>query len=139
MVDAEVVLARLAALRTNLTRLQKCIEPGRAAFVADEDLYLKAERCLQLALQAMLDIGTHIIASEGLARPAAYEEVVPELGRAGMLSAPLVERLRGAAGMRNILVHDYLRLDYERLFDTIHDGIPDLEEFAQEIAQLLEA
>ena len=138
MVDAEIVLARLAALRTNLNRLQKCIEPGRETFVAEEDLYLKAERCLQLALQAMLDIGTHVIASEGLERPAAYEDVLPGLGRAGILSAALVERLHGAAGMRNILVHDYLRLDYGRLFNTIRDGIPDLEQFAKEIAGLLE-
>ena len=138
MVDPEVVASRLAVLRTNLRRLQSIIEQGRDTFVSDEDVHLKAERCLQLALQSMLDIGTHLIASDGLARPSKYEDVVPELGRAGVLSAPIVQRLEGAAGVRNILVHDYVRVDHERLFETIREGIPDLESFAREISVLLE-
>ena len=138
MVDAEVVISRLAVLRDNLRRLQEIVDRGQEAFVSDEDLYLKAERCLQLALQSMLDIGMHIIASEDLGRPATYEEVVPELGRAGVLSEPLVERLRGSAGLRNILVHDYVRIDHDRLFELLRDGIPDLESFVKQIALLLE-
>jgi len=138
LVDAEIVVARLAVLRSNLRRLQEIIGHGREAFVLNEDLHLKAERCLQLALQAMLDIGTHVIASEGLERPSGYEGVVPELGKAGYLSGQLVERLQGAAGMRNILVHDYVRLDYERLLDTVSEGIPDPESFAKEIGALLD-
>lgn len=114
MVDREVVFHRLAALRTNARRLRVALDSGRQRFVADEDVYLKAERSLQLAIQAILDIGTHIIADEGLNRPAGYEDIVPELGRAAILPPVLVERLAGLAGLRNILVHDYLEVDHGR-------------------------
>ena len=50
MVDAEIVLARLAALRTNLNRLQKCIEPGRETFVAEEDRH---GRCRPISASAI--------------------------------------------------------------------------------------
>ena len=106
---------------------------GRERFVSDEDLHLKAERCLQLAIQAILDLGAHVIADRGLDRPGTYEEVVPELGRAGILPADLVERLSGIAGLRNILVHDYLAVDHERMFDDLKGGLGDFEDFARAI------
>jgi uncharacterized protein YutE (UPF0331/DUF86 family) len=136
MVDRDVVYQRLATLRLNARRLEVALAAGRERFSSDENLYLMAERCLQLAIQAMLDIGTHIIADQGLNRPAGYEEVVPELGRAGILPAELVERLSGIAGLRNILVHDYLTVDHERMFDDLTSGLGDFEEFARAIEAL---
>lgn len=85
MVDEAVVRDRIATLRLNAHRLARIVETGRERFVAEEDLYLKAERCLQLCFQAILDIGTHILASETLERPAGYEDVVPALGHAQIL------------------------------------------------------
>ena len=133
MVDRDVVFQRLAALRLNARRLEGSLAEGRDRFLADENVQLIAERCLQLAIQAILDIGTHIIADQGLNRPAGYEDIVPELGRAGILPAVLVERLSGIAGLRNILVHDYLAVDHGRLFDDLTTGLGDLEEFARAI------
>lgn len=137
MVDRDVVFQRLSALRLNARRLAGAHAEGRERFVSDEDLYLKAERCLQLAIQAMLDIGTHIIADQGLNRPAGYEDVVPELGRAGILPAELVGRLSGTAGLRNILVHDYLAVDHGRMFDDLTTGLRDFEEFARAIEAMV--
>ncbi len=139
MVDREVVFHRLAALRENARRLRAAIETGRERFTTDEDVFLKAERCLQLAIQAVLDIGTHLIADRGLSRPTRYEDVVPELGRAGIVPAALVERLAGAAGLRNILVHDYLTVDHGRLFDELTSGLADFDDFARTIAAFLDS
>ncbi len=137
MVDREVIVARLELLRLNVRRLRDVLAAGREAFLAEEDLFLKAERCLQVALQAMLDIGNHLIASEGLARPHGYEDIVPSLARAGLIDAALAKQLRGAAGMRNILVHAYLRIDHELIFTELERDLPSLEEFARQIAALL--
>lgn len=137
MVDEAVVRDRLGTLRTNTRRLEGIVEAGRDRFVRDEDLFLKAERCLQLCLQAILDIGTHILAAETLDRPAGYEDVIPALGRAEMLAPGLVERLAGAAGLRNILVHDYLRIDLGLLFDHLTSGLGDFADFAAAVEQRL--
>lgn len=133
MTDEVVVSDRLSTLRTNARRLATAVKAGRDRFVAEENLYLKAERCLQLCLQAILDIGTHIIAAESLGRPAGYEDVVPALGGAGIIAPDLVERLAGIAGLRNILVHDYLTVDHGTLFDDLSGGLPDFEAFAKAI------
>lgn len=133
MVDRDVVFDRLASLRLNARRLKTALGRGREQLVDDEDVYLKAERCLQIAIQAILDIGTHLVADRGLKRPAGYEEVVPELGRAGVLRAALVDRLAGLAGLRDILVHDYLAVNHGRMFDDLTAGLGDFEAFAAAI------
>ena len=69
----------------------------------------------------------------GLTEPAGYEGVIPELGSAAILPANLVERLSGIAGLRNILVHDYLAVDHGRLFDDLSAGQGDFEAFARAI------
>lgn len=137
MVDREIVAHRVAALRLNARRLAEIVSRGRDRFSTDEDLYLKAERCLQLAIQSMLDIGTHIIADQGLAVPTGYEQVIPELGRAGILPAELVERLAGVAGLRNILVHEYLEVDHGRMFDELRGGLEDFEGFAVAVTEFV--
>lgn len=137
MVDETVVRDRLATLRTNVRRLAAITAAGKERFIADEDLHLKGERCLHLCLQAILDVGTHIVAAETLERPAGYEEVVPALARAGVLGRDLADRLRGVAGLRNILVHDYLKVDHGLLFANVEAGLSDFEAFAAAIDTFL--
>ena len=137
MVDESVVRDRLGALRLNAYRLAGIVQAGRERFIVEEDLFLKAERCLHLCIQAILDIGTHVLAAETLERPAGYEGVVPALGSARILTAELVARLGGIAGLRNILVHDYLAVNHGLLFDDIVSGLPDLEDFASSIEEFL--
>jgi uncharacterized protein YutE (UPF0331/DUF86 family) len=137
LVDEAVVRARLGTLRQNTRRLQSVIGAGRPQFVQDENLFLKGERCLQLCIQAILDIGTHVVAAETLERPAGYEDVVPALGRAGILQSGLVDRLVGIAGLRNILVHDYLAIDLGLLYDNVERGLRDFAEFATAIEEFL--
>jgi len=57
MVDRDVVFQRLSALRLNARRLARAHAEGRERFVSDEDLCLRAERCLALAIRAMLSSG----------------------------------------------------------------------------------
>ena len=71
--------------------------------------------------------------NRGLDRPAGYQDVVPQLGRAGVLPADLVERLSGMAGPRNILVDDYLVADHGRMFDDLTAGLSDFEDFARAV------
>jgi uncharacterized protein YutE (UPF0331/DUF86 family) len=52
------------------------------------------------------------------------------LERAGDLSPELAERLRGWAGLRNILVHEYLDIDHAVAHHAIQAELLDLEEFA---------
>lgn len=125
MIDAEVVRRRLGRLQRCLRRLER-LTPG----LSDDDALDIAERNLQVAIQACIDIASHVLASNGESVPDTYGELFTALSRLGWLPPELASRLRRAVGMRNVLVHDYLDIDPVRLSDSL-THLDDLRAFGQ--------
>jgi hypothetical protein len=82
-----------------------------------EKSYRGIERLVQLIIQALLDLGLMVVAALGLRRPRAYSEVGYILWEQGVLSRHDAEMLRSMAGLRNVLVHAYARVDRGRIFE----------------------
>lgn len=135
-----------SALRARFERLEQCARWVREALAGvDEQAYLKdlllqaaIERNLQIISQIVLDVGTHIIAEQGWEGPEIYEEVVEILGRHGAISQSLARRLRGMAGFRNVLVHEYLKVDPRIVYEVATQRLDDYLQFAREIAEWME-
>lgn len=62
---------------------------------------------LQVSIQAMLDIGSGIIAASGEKTPASYGDTAKILGEMKIISREEVELMRRIIGFRNIVVHGY--------------------------------
>lgn len=97
------------------------------------------ERTLQLAVEACLDIGQHIIALEGLRVPADNKDVFVILGEESIVPSPLLPALVAMAKFRNLIVHDYARIDDSVVFGILRRQLGDLNAFAQAVAAYLEA
>lgn len=138
MVDRKVVLRRIELIRQYASFLAELVKVPEHEFADNPDVYLKAERCVQLAIQAMLDIGSHIISDQQLERPARYDNVFSILAANQVIANDLATRLRGLAGLRNILVHGYLEVDRRRLRELMVDGLPQFEEYARQIVEFLD-
>ena len=132
-----VVLARLAHLGDIVQQLDRL----RALSPEDREdpLYrLAAERGVHVALEAVFDIGHHVLAGRGHPVPATYREVVPALVAHGILPAEYEARLAGMAGMRNILVHDYVDVDIARVWAVLDERLDDLQSVQAAFAALPE-
>jgi uncharacterized protein YutE (UPF0331/DUF86 family) len=114
-VDREVVGARLTILEENLRLLGQFAQ-------------------LDLPIEAVFDIGTHLISALALARPLAYGEILPALAEAGVISQETLEELTNLAGFRNLLVHEYVRLDRSRVHAFLTTHLTGLRRFAADIA-----
>ena len=97
-----------------------------------------AERQFQLAIQATIDIGEHILAELMTEPPTDYGDVFVKLGEAGVLSSDFADKLVGMARFRNILVHVYLELDLEKLHTFLQEDLDDFEEFARCVTEFIE-
>jgi uncharacterized protein YutE (UPF0331/DUF86 family) len=113
-----------------LTRLRAFRDVTREEFVAEPSLHDLAERYLHLAVEAGLDLANHWIAGAGLPTPDANRDTFTTLERAGELAPDLAERLRGWAGFRNILVHEYLAIDHGVAYRAIVDELGELDALA---------
>lgn len=72
-----------------------------------------------MAIQAAIDIAVHIVAEETGATPETYGQAFEMLGESGILDGDLAGDLRRAAGLRNVLVHGYLDVDPEQVWDHL--------------------
>lgn len=131
MVDREIFSRRLDGLHGYLARLKAFREASQEEFVREPALHDLAERYLHLAVEACLDLASHWIAERGLATPDSNRDTFTVLERAGELAPVAAERLRGWAGFRNVLVHDYLEIDHAIAYRAIRDELGDLDSFAR--------
>jgi uncharacterized protein YutE (UPF0331/DUF86 family) len=130
MVDPEIFSRRLESLHGYLQKLRAFRSAQEAEFVREPALHDLAERYLHLAVEACLDVANHWIAEKALPTPDSNRDTFSVLENAGELAPALAERLRGWAGFRNVLVHEYLAIDHGIAYRAIRDELADLESFA---------
>lgn len=80
-------------------------------YVSSRDNMDIAERNIQVAIEACLDIGKIIIANQDLAEPSDNKGIFSVLAGAGIITKESLSFLMPMAGTRNILVHGYDRID----------------------------
>lgn len=123
----DAVRERLLKLEEIVSRLKE-LRPGAASDVLHE---WATERGLQLGAETIFDIGNHILSSHFGVSAGDYEEVIPQLVVHGVIEPSLRDRLKGLGGFRNILVHDYLRIDPTRVADFLARAPKDFSDFAR--------
>jgi uncharacterized protein YutE (UPF0331/DUF86 family) len=138
MVDAEVVARRLLVLNDALTQLA-----GRAAAISGNtlrtDALLRAavERWIQVAIDSCVDLAYHVIADNGWTPAESARAAFLRLAEHNVIDAELAARLGLAAGLRNILVHEYAEVDLEILAGAARTGIDDLRQLGAKVGLLL--
>jgi uncharacterized protein YutE (UPF0331/DUF86 family) len=110
-VKPPIVKARIRKVEECVVDLEGIRKLPARAFFENRSVRAAAERLLQVAIQSVLDIGSHIIAERGFREAAGYAEIIDILGQEGVIPKRFAARIRGMAGLRNILVHDYLEVD----------------------------
>jgi uncharacterized protein YutE (UPF0331/DUF86 family) len=127
---------RLDELSERLARLQPLRDKTRADF--DRDPYLRdiVERNLEIAAQCCIDISHRIISLENARKPVDYYDAILRLSELDVLPADFARHLAPLAGFRNILVHEYLSLDWDQVYSHLRE-LGDLERFAAFIRRWL--
>lgn len=136
--DASVVRRHLLALDQALQTLRK--HQGRPvdALQSDREERWVVERGLQLCIQNVLDVATHLAASAGRDVPD-YATAIDQLADLGVLSGDFAARLRPVAGFRNVIVHGYLDVDLQIVHRLLNERLDDFAEFARRVSRYLDA
>jgi uncharacterized protein YutE (UPF0331/DUF86 family) len=137
MVSTEVVLARLKALNEYLALLDAKRHLSLAELTADLDTYHATLHRLQLASQAAIDIASHILAADFSRQADRYHDVIITLGYEGVLPLDFAQRFASITGFRNVLIHEYLTVDPNRVYAALQTGLDDVRAFAGYITDYL--
>jgi uncharacterized protein YutE (UPF0331/DUF86 family)/predicted nucleotidyltransferase len=116
-------------LNERLARLETLKNRSRREF--DEDPFLRdiVERNLEVAVQCCLDICHRIVATEKARKPVDYYETILLMGELGVIPGDFSRKLAPLAGFRNILVHEYLSINWDFVYDNLQK-LDDLARFA---------
>jgi uncharacterized protein YutE (UPF0331/DUF86 family) len=95
-------------------------------FLADRRNIWSAESCLRRALEALLDLGRHILAKAYGQGVTEYKQIAEELERREILSPEDAALLRTLAGYRNRLVHFYHEITPEELYEICSNELNDI-------------
>ncbi len=128
-------LKQLKELIKQAEKYKKMVDKKR--FLTDQMAQDAVCRVLQLTIEAGLTIGEMIIAENNLRRPEKNDDIFDILAEGKIYSRSFAEELWGVGGFRNILVHSYVNLNLDMVYDNLEKGIPTFKKYAQYIAKFL--
>lgn len=134
-IDKELVQRHLKQLRESVQILRGLGQTEREKFISDYHIYGLAERYLQLAIEACLQICGVLIASFGLRRPEGYHELLSIVASQHIIPQVMAYRLEILTNLRDTLVHDPGTLNHDLLYDHIQQRLDDLEAFADTVEE----
>jgi uncharacterized protein YutE (UPF0331/DUF86 family) len=137
MIDTPLVIKKLAFI-------EECIRELRSlARLDDFDCDIREQRfvlhTLQLALQAMLDVASHIVSDHRLGEPQSNRDLFSLLARSKWIPREHLPTLQSMAGLRNILVHGYLAVDSRIVREIVEHRLDDRLVFSQSIRKRAKA
>lgn len=99
--------------------------------------YWGIERGLQILVESVIDIANIIISSTNVDKPLTYRETIIELSNVGVIPKRFAEEFSKIAGFRNILVHDYAKVDEEIILEVLDTKLDDFIKYANYISRWL--
>ncbi|MFZ5648494.1 MAG: type VII toxin-antitoxin system HepT family RNase toxin [Bacillota bacterium] len=136
-VDKLLVKQRLALISRYVGELEELAKLPKADFL-DIRTAASAESFLRRSLEAVFDIGRHILAKSGGANMALeYKGIAQGLADKGIVSGRLKQQLMKMAGYRNRLVHLYHQVSEEELYEIIRNDLKDLKLFVEQVMEYL--
>jgi uncharacterized protein YutE (UPF0331/DUF86 family) len=134
----EAVEKRLKELDEILKELDKYREVDLETFRRDVGQRWIIERGLIAAATIVFDVADHILAGHFGVYAETYEESLGTLRDRAVISEELYRDIKGLGGFRNILVHRYLDINPDEVFESFQKGLVVFPAFAREILAWLD-
>lgn len=133
------ILEKLENFKESLNYLYQLQEEvkNEKVFLSDFHLFGNAERYLQLSIQAIMDISHLIIIDLELNRPEDNYEAISIIFENKVISGELAQKITKMIGLRNILVHEYGKIERKKIYKILKNQLSDLEEFRKQIIKFL--
>jgi uncharacterized protein YutE (UPF0331/DUF86 family) len=116
MLDRERTLAKLDELHGYLGELRHIVPESYARYMESVEKRRACERVLQIAVECVMHVCALFVSGLRLGLPAEEDDLIEKLEQAGLISSEMAKVLKRMKGFRNILVHEYGRIDNALVF-----------------------
>ncbi len=133
------ILELLRFIETCLEELRPFSKMNEKEFLLDRKNPPFVESYIRRGLEAVFDIGRHILAKTYGFKEIEYKTIAKELGERGVITKELAEVLYVMAGYRNRMVHFYREITPEELYQIVVNNLKDFDTFIREIVAFIKA
>lgn len=133
--DPGMVVGKLRLMRDLLDDLGAVGEVTAARLGADRMLRHAVERILTQLVDLAVSVNSHVVSARLGRAPTSYRESFGQAALAGMIGTELAARLAPAAGLRNVLVHEYTDVDLQQVAVAVPTALRDFSAYVAEVAR----
>jgi len=137
MVDKGLVLRKLAELEEYLGQIREYTNIAIERYSSDWKIQRIIERTLQIMIETCADIAGHIISDRGYRIPKSYADTFKVLQEENILEKELFETMEKMAKFRNIVVHNYDKIDASIVVNILKRHLDDFLTYKNAIINML--
>lgn len=130
--DRERILAKVDQLDGYVAELKE-IAPKSFAEYQKVEKKRACERLLQVSIEVIIDICNLLVSGLRLGLPAEEDDLFRKLVEADIMTKEMGETLREIKGFRNVLVHEYARVDDRIVYEAVNTKSEDFALFRREV------
>ena len=135
MIEREVIESKLRFLKEYLVDLKEYESISMEVYRTSKKDQRFVERTLHLACECCLDTSAHIVSRMGYREPRDNKDMFNILFENQIISEPVCAAMVKMAKFRNIVVHDYVRIDPGIVIGILKKNLTDFKLFAREVIQ----
>lgn len=139
MVDRSLLLRKLSDLSDLCGQMREYRGTTARRYAGDWKTQRIVERTLQMMVEICLDVANHVISDKGYRRPVGYADHFTVLHENKVLSGRLSARMEKMAKFRNLIVHNYDKIDAEIVVGILKKNISDFDAFKIAVVKFLKA
>ena len=136
MTNISVIENKISAVKKYLKILTRYNKYSRQEIEDNLDIRGAVERYLYLAVQATIDLADSVIAYKKFRKPSTMSESFHILQEEQIIPIELADKMVKMTGFRNIIAHDYEKINYDIVYDVLQNRLKDIEEFIEIISRI---
>ena len=139
-IDARFIKRKIKLIEEDLLRLKQLEKFTMDEIASDFYKYCTAERLLEVIIMRSVDINSHVIArlGTGIERARGYMDTFLILGDMEILPQKFAKEIAGSAKFRNILAHEYDKIEMDQVYNSIGEGLKDFKKYCKHILKFLD-
>lgn len=131
-------IAKLVSeMRKAVARLHYLKDLAKETFLTDPDKVSSAKYNFVVAIECAIDICNHVISQNSYRVPDDYADTFQVLGEHGAFDNDFITVLKEMARFRNRLIHLYMEVDDEQVYNILGSRLDDFKTFLLGISVFL--
>lgn len=132
--DPSIVQSRLSVMRGLLDDLADVVAAGKLPLAENRMLRHGVERILTQLVVVATAINEHVAGARLQRVATSYRESFDLAEECGLIDKQLRDDLLPSVGMRNILVHEYLEIDLQKVVTAVPLALSCYRRYVQQVA-----